>query len=111
MKTLIAAGVLALAAALAASPALAAQDYPPGMFENSPVVPSGPPEATVRSGPPDAADPAGRPDAVDPLDDYCDALAARIFRSLAEVRRAHVQCDHAHSVAPLSPPAEEPPDQ
>src|SRR5271165_1941106 len=31
------AGALALAAALAALPALADQDYPPGLFENSPV--------------------------------------------------------------------------
>jgi hypothetical protein len=29
---------IALAVALAARPALAAQDYPPGLFENSPVV-------------------------------------------------------------------------
>jgi len=41
VATLIAGGVLAFAAALAASPGLAAQDYPPGLFENSPVVPSG----------------------------------------------------------------------
>jgi hypothetical protein len=46
--------IIALAAALAASPTLAAQDYPPGLFENSPVVPSGPPGATFPSGPPDA---------------------------------------------------------
>jgi hypothetical protein len=38
-----------LAAALAAIPALAAQDYPSGLFENSPVVPSGPPNVTAPS--------------------------------------------------------------
>ena len=46
-------GCRALAAALAASPALAGQDYPPGLFERSPVVPSGPPDATAPSGPPE----------------------------------------------------------
>jgi hypothetical protein len=102
---------IALAAALAASPALAAQDYPPGLFENSPVVPSGPPNATAPSQPPDAADAFGPPDAVDPLDDYCDGLASRTFRSLAEVKRAHAKCDHAHGVAPLWPPAEDQSDE
>jgi hypothetical protein len=108
INSLIAGGVLALAAALAARPALATQDYPPGLFENSPVVPSGPPDASAPSQPPDAADPFGPPppDAVDPLDDYCAGLPFRTFRSLAEVRRAHAKCDHAHGVAPLSPPAE-----
>ena len=95
---------VALALALAASPALAVQDYPPGLFENSPVVPSGPSDATVPSGPPDAGDSFGPRDAVDPLDDYCDGLASRTFRSLGEVKRAHARCDHAHSVAPLWPP-------
>ena len=38
---------IVLAAALAASPALAAQDYPPDLFENSPVVPSGTPSGWV----------------------------------------------------------------
>ena len=37
---------IALASALTASPAFAARDYPSGLFENSPVVPSGPPDAT-----------------------------------------------------------------
>jgi hypothetical protein len=126
--TLFAGGVLALAAALAASPALAAQDYPPGLFENSPVVPSGPPNATDPYGPPNATDPYGPPDvtapfgppdaavpfgppppdADDPLGDYCAGVPFRTYRSLAEVRRAHAQCDHAHSVAPLWPPAEGP---
>jgi hypothetical protein len=93
--------LLALAAALAASPALAAQDYPPGLFENSPVVPSGPPDATTPSQPPDA-DPFESLDAVDPLDDFCDGLASRTFRSLAEVKRAHARCDHLRRAAPLS---------
>ncbi len=105
IATLIAGGFLALAAALAASPGLAAQDYPPGFFENSPVVPSGPRDATTPSQPPDAADPFGPPDAVDPLDDYCDVLASGTFRSLAEVKRARAHCDHLHRAAPLSPPA------
>jgi hypothetical protein len=99
---------IALAAALAASPALAAQDYPPGLFENSPIVPSGPPDSTDPSGPPDADVPFGPPlDAVDPLDDYCAGVPFRTFRSLAEVRRAHAQCDHVHSAAPLWSPAED----
>jgi hypothetical protein len=93
---------VALALALTASPALAAQDYPPGLFENSPVLPSGPP---------DAAGPFGPTDAVDPLDDYCDGLASRTFRSLAEVKRAHARCDPVDSGATLSPPAEDRPDK
>ncbi len=97
--------ILAVAAALAASPALAAQDYPPGLFENSPVVPTGPPDATVPSGPPDDAVPFGPPNAVGPVDDYCAGVASRTFRSLAEVRQAHAQCDHIHKPAPLPPPA------
>jgi len=103
--------IIALAAAMAASPALAVQDYPPGLFENSPVVPSGPPDATTQSQPPDAGEPLGPPDAVDPLDDYCDGLASRTFRSMAEVKRAHARCDHAHDVAPLWPPAEDQSDE
>ena len=107
IKSLFAAGVLALAAALAATPALAGQNYPPGLFENSPVVPSGPPDTTVPSVPPDAAFPFGPPpDAVDPLDDYCAGVPFRTFRSLAEVRQAHAQCDNV-----LSPPPEEQPDE
>jgi hypothetical protein len=102
ITSFFAGAVLALAAALAASPALAAQDYPPGLFENSPVVPSGPPDATTPSQPPDAADPFESLDAVDPLDDFCDGLASRTFRSLAEVKRAHARCDHLRRAAPLS---------
>ena len=112
INSIIAGGVLALAAALAASPALAAQDYPPGLFENSPVVPSGPRDTTVPSGRPDATFPFGPPpDAVDPLDDYCAGVPFRTFRSLAEVRRAHAQCDNVHSAAPLWPPEEDQPDE
>ena len=102
---------IVLTLALTTSPALAAQDYPPGLFENSPVVPSGPPDATTPSEPPDAADPFEILDPVGPLDDYCDGLASRIFRSLAEVKRAHARCDHLHRAAPLSPPAEDRPDE
>ena len=111
ITALIAGGALALGTALAASPASAAQDYPPGLFENSPVVPSGPPDATARSQPPDAGDSFGPPDAVDPLDDYCDGLAWRTFRSMAEVKRAHAKCDHARDVAPLWPPAQDQSDE
>jgi hypothetical protein len=68
----------------------------------TPSVPSGPPEATTPSEPPDDADPFEILDAVDPLDDYCDGLASRTFRSLAEVKRAHARCDHLHRAAPLS---------
>jgi Cu/Ag efflux pump CusA len=45
--------------------------------------------------------PAASPDAVDPLDDYCDELASRTFRTLAGVKRAHARCDHLHRAAPL----------
>jgi hypothetical protein len=102
---------IALAVALTVSPAFAGQDYPPGLFENSPVVPSGPPVAAVPSGPadadvpfgptnedgplepPDAVEPIGPPDVVGP-EDYCASIAFRTFRSLAEVRQAHALCDH-----------------
>ncbi len=104
--------IIALAAALAAGPALAAQDdYPPGLFENSPVVPSGPPNAVAPSQPPDAGDSFGPPDAIDPLDDYCEGLASRTFRSLAEVKRAHAICDQAHGAAQQWPPAEDQSDE
>jgi hypothetical protein len=83
---------LAFVAALAASPALAAEDgYPPGLFEHSPVVP-GPGESTDPSGPSDAAGPA---DGNGSLEDYCASIASRTFHSLAEVKRAHAQCDPA----------------
>jgi hypothetical protein len=103
--------VIALAAAMVAGPAFAdAPEYPPGLFENSPVVPSKPLHAESPSGPldaevpfeppdpdaqfgsPDAVAPFGPPDDVGP-DDYCAGVAFRTFRSLAEVRRAHAQCD------------------
>jgi len=96
--------IIALSVVLAATPALAAADYPPGLFENSPVVPSGPPDATAPSGPPDDGAPFGSPDAVGPMDNYCAGVASRIFRSLAEVRRAHARCDPAQNAAPLPPP-------
>ncbi|HZZ61842.1 MAG TPA: hypothetical protein VFE63_11800 [Roseiarcus sp.] len=106
--------IVALGAALAAWPALAAQDYPPGLFENSPVVPSGPPGATAPSVSPDAAAPSGPADAADPdppealapLDEYCAGIDSRTFRSLEEVRRAHIRCDRAHGAPPLSPPGD-----
>jgi len=103
--------ILALIAALAASPALAAQDYPSGLFENSPVVPSGPSDATAPAGPTDDAGPSAPPDAPGPMDDYCAGVASRTFRSLAEVRQAHARCDHIQNAVPLSPPAEDRPYQ
>jgi hypothetical protein len=91
---------LAFVAALAASPTLAAQDgYPPGLFEHSPVVPgpgdsADPPDSQGQ--PPDAAGPA---DGNGSLDDYCASIASRTFHSLAEVKRAHAQCDPAQGDA------------
>jgi hypothetical protein len=111
INTLIAGGALALVAAMAASPALAAQDYPPGLFENSPLLPSDPPPTTASSQSPDAADPFEPPDTVDALDDYCDGLASCTFRSMAEVKRARAKWDHARDVAPLWPPAEDQSDE
>ena len=85
--------IIALAAALAAGRALAASDYPPGLFENSPVVPSGPPDAAAPSGPLDAGVPFEPPNADSQPDDYCAGVEFRTFHSLAEVRRAHAQCE------------------
>jgi hypothetical protein len=83
--------IIAFVVALAASPALAAQDgYPPGLFEHSPVVP-GPNDPPDSQGPP--PDAGGPPDGNGSLDDYCASIASRTFHSLAEVRRAHAQCD------------------
>ena len=119
--------IIALALALAASPAFAdGPEYPPGLFENSPLVPSGPPHAAIPSGPsdadlpfeppdpdapfgpPDATAPFGPPDAVDP-EDYCAGMAFRTFRTLAEVRRAHARCDMRRELAP--PSDEDQPDE
>ena len=94
--------IIAFAAALTASPALAAQDgYPPGLFEHSPVVPgpNDPPDS--QEPPPDAA---GPPEGSDSLDDYCASIASRTFHSLAEVKRAHARCDPGQGDPP-------PPDQ
>ena len=112
--------IIALALALTAGPAFAdGPEYPPGLFENSPLMPSGPPHAAIPSepsdadvpfeppdpdapfGPPDATAPSGPPDAVDP-EDYCAGMAFRTFRSLAEVRRAHARCDMRRELAPPS---------
>jgi hypothetical protein len=97
MKSLL----LAFVVTLAASPVLAAEDgYPPGLFEHSPVVP-GPNDPPDSQGPPADAD--APPDGNASLDDYCASIASRTFHSLAEVKRAHAQCD-----APRDDP---PPDQ
>ncbi len=100
---------IALAAVLGAAAALADSDYPPGLFENSPVV--GPPGAAPPPGP-DAADPPdagdfGPPEAGAALDDYCATVAGRTFHSLEEVRRAHARCDAARR----APPPWGPPDE
>jgi hypothetical protein len=93
---------IAFVAALAASPALAAEDgYPPGLFEHSPVVPSGPNGSADPQGPPpDAGSP---PDGNGSLDDYCASVSSRTFRSLAEVKRAHARCDPTQG----SPPSDQ----
>jgi hypothetical protein len=84
--------MLAFLAALAAGSAFAAEDgYPPGLFERSPVVPSGPNDSVEPQTPP--PDAAGPPEADDSLDDYCAGVASRTFHSLAEVKRAHARCD------------------
>ena len=90
---------LALFVALATWSALAAGDYPPGLFENSPVV--GQPGAAAPPGPPDAdfAD-SLPPNSPEPLDDYCATIAGRTFRSREEVRQAHARCDRDRSAAP-----------
>jgi hypothetical protein len=83
---------LAFIVALAASPALAADNgYPPGLFEHSPVVPGPNDPPDPQGPPPDAGAP---PDENGSLDDYCANIASRTFHSLAEVKRAHAQCDN-----------------
>jgi hypothetical protein len=103
---------IALAAAIAAGPALAAQDYPPGLFENSPVIPSGPgdqgPPPGPDAGPPEDPYDAGPPEAAAPMDDFCAGIASRTFRSLAEVRAAHARCDPGRRHGPRPPPDEDP---
>ena len=94
--------ILGLLAALAVGPALAGSDYPPGLFENSPVVPSGQPDATAPSVSPDSADPES-PDAAAQPDDYCASVAGRTFHSLEEVKRAHAICDPGRDAGPLAP--------
>jgi hypothetical protein len=93
MKSLI----LAFIALVSAYPASAAGDgYPPGLFEHSPVVPgpNDPPDS--QGSPEDAGGPpqvGAPPDGNESLDDFCATIASRTFHSLAEVRRAHAQCD------------------
>lgn len=93
--------IAALAAVLAAGPALANSDYPPGLFENSPVVPKGQSAPDAAGPPPDAADPR-QPDASP--DDYCASVAGRTFHSLEEVRRAHARCDSDRGPGAVGPP-------
>jgi hypothetical protein len=96
MKSLI----LVFIAVLAAYPALAAENgYPPGLFEHSPVVPGPNDPPNSQGPPPDAGDPpqaGGPPDGNGSLDDFCATIASRTFHSLAEVRRAHAQCDQGN---------------
>ena len=116
--------LIALGLALAASAARAEQDYPPGLFEISPVVPhgqqyegapgAGPPGGEMyppdRSEPPMAGSPPGETDpyapeppvAAGPIDD-CANMAFRVFNSLAEVRRAHARCDRFRGPPPPGP--------
>ena len=55
---ILSASLVALGAALAAPPSVADQAYPPGLFENSPVVPPGQPAGEPAPGaPPDADGP------------------------------------------------------
>ncbi len=90
--------IIAFVAALAASPALAADDgYPPGLFEHSPVVPGPNDPADSQAPPPDAGD---APEGHELLDDYCASIASRTFHSLAEVKRAHARCDPGQGGAP-----------
>ncbi len=42
---------------------------------------------------------------------YCAGVDFRTFRNLAEVRQAQPRCDPVDSIAPLSPPAEDRPDE
>jgi hypothetical protein len=86
---------LALVTLLAAGPTLAdSPEYPPGLFENSPLRQHGeaPPSDPSDAPPPGAMAPdAGQPDALAP--DDCADIAVRVFRSLAEVKAAHARCD------------------
>jgi hypothetical protein len=91
--------ILALAVTLAAIPA-DAQDYPPGLFESSPAVPSGPPDAAAPAGP-------SSPDGV-PADDYCASVALQVFDTLAEVRQAHARCDRDQDIGPAPRPSGHP---
>ena len=85
--------IIALTLAAAAGPALAASEYPPGLFENSPVVPSGPPDAAGPSEPPGTDGPIGPESDAVPPDDYCAGVELRSFRTPEEVRQAHARCD------------------
>jgi hypothetical protein len=86
--------ILVFIALVAAYPAFAAQDgYPPGLFEHSPVVP-GPNDPLDSQGPP--PDAGGPPVGNGSLDDFCASIASRTFHSLAEVKRAHAQCDQGN---------------
>ena len=80
----------------AARTTFAADDYPPGLFENSPVHGPGQPVAPAAPGseagdaPPAAVSPGSEPggEAYD-----CAGIESRVFRSLAEVQAAHARCD------------------
>jgi hypothetical protein len=85
--------IIALTLAAAAGPALAASEYPPGLFENSPVMPSGPRDAAGPSEQPDTYGPFGPESDAVPPDEYCAGVEFRTFRSLEEVRQARARCD------------------
>jgi hypothetical protein len=85
-----------LVALSATRPAFAAGDYPPGLFENSPVHGPGQPVAPPAPGsePGDAAPAAESPGSEPEGEPYdCAGIQSRVFRSLAEVRAAHARCD------------------
>ena len=68
----------ALAGTTALADSNAPPEYPPGLFENSPVIGSEP----------DAPAPS-----IEPAPDDCAGIESRVFRSLAEVKAAHARCD------------------
>jgi hypothetical protein len=75
-------GALAVLAIPARADESRSPEYPPGLFENSPLVGSEPAQPG-----PDAL-------TIEPEQDDCAGIASRLFRSLAEVKAAHARCDN-----------------
>lgn len=65
---MLSAALFAVGAALAPAPAIADQNYPPGLFENSPVVPNGQPTGQPAPGAPSGPDGAAADAAPPPAD-------------------------------------------